>query len=166
MRTRRAFAHKSEREPRVELIGDLSKRSEMDYGDRVALRELEGLLRQLAHVNRQILMVRRAITGLAATLGDDGVDGSVAVQATRVRRTRREDLTRACRTVLDHASLPLTAREVTHAVRELSPSAIADQANPVASVTAILRRLLEFGEVNNAFNEEGRRTWFATRKRL
>ena len=150
----------------MELLEDSGKQLEVEYSERVAQRELEGLLRQLANMNRQILMVRRAITGLAATIGDAGVASSGTAQATRVRRTRREDLTRACRTVLDQASLPLTAREVTHAVGELTPSAIADQENPVASVTSVLRRLLEYGEVNNAFNEEGRRTWFATWKRL
>ena len=72
----------------MELIEDSGKQLEVEYSERVAQRELEGLLRQLANMNRQILMVRRAITGLAATIGDAGVNSSGTAQATRVRRTR------------------------------------------------------------------------------
>ena len=150
----------------MELIEQSGKLLEVEFGQRISQRELEGLLRQLANVNRQILRVRRAITGLAATLSEDESRRSTAVPARRLRRSKREDLTRACRAVLEQAGTPLTAGEITDAIRVSNATVVGDQAHPVASVTTVLSRLLEYGEVNNAFNEEGRRTWFATRKRV
>jgi hypothetical protein len=57
----------------------------------------------------------------------------------------------------------MTAREVAEAIRSSYPSAAARQRDLVASVSAVLRYLLESGEANNTFNDDGNRTWFTVK---
>ena len=52
-------------------------------------------------------------------------------------------------------------REIAEQVRVEHAAAAAGQRDLFASISAVLRYLLESGEANNTFNEEGNRTWFA-----
>jgi hypothetical protein len=57
----------------------------------------------------------------------------------------------------------MTVREVAEAIRSLYPSSSARQRDLLASVSAVLRCLLEAGEANNTFNDDGNRIWFAVK---
>ena len=129
---------------------------------RVAQRELQELMRQRSQLNRRISVLRRTVR---AVLGDDEARDTPAFAAVRLTPRKRDGITHACRTALGQMTRPLTAREITELVRSTSPEALAGHRDPLAAVTAVLRYLLESGEANNGFDDEGRRTWFATRSR-
>jgi len=127
---------------------------------KVAEHELRELLRHRAQVNRRIAVLRKTIR---AVLGDEGVREARTSAAVRLTPRKREGITHACRTVLTQVVTPLTVREIADRVRVEHSAAAASQRDLLASVSAVLRYLLESGEANNTFNEEGNRTWFAVR---
>ena len=129
---------------------------------RLAQTELQDLLRHRAQTNRRIAVLRKTIRAL---LGDEATHDT-RLAAVRLTPRKREGITHICRTVLQNASTQLTAREIAEAIRLSHPSETSRHRDLLASVTAVLRYLLESGEVNNTFNEEGKRTWFIVRDRL
>jgi hypothetical protein len=124
--------------------------------------ELQQLLRQRGEMNKRIEVLRKTIRAL---LGRE-VSGETSFPAVRMTPRKREGITELCRTVLKEAKQPLTRMEITEAIRASYPMEAARHRNLPAAVTAVLRYLLESGEANDNFNDEGRRTWFAVRDRI
>ena len=129
---------------------------------KVAEHELRELLRHRSQVNRRIAVLRKTIR---AVLGDEGAREARTSAVVRLTPRKREGITHACRAVLAQATKPLGVREIADVVRREYSAAAAVQRDLLASVSAVLRYLLESGEANNTFNEEGNRTWFAVRTR-
>jgi hypothetical protein len=147
-------------EDRVQVIQQPAKQTDLAVVGRVAEHELRELLQHRAKVNRRIVVLRKTIR---AVLCDEGARDSRTLAAIRLAPRKREGITHACRLVLSQASFPMTVREVAEAIRSSYPAAATSQRDLLASVSAVLRYLLESGEANNTFNEEGNRTWFAVR---
>ena len=127
---------------------------------RVAHMELQDLLRKRSQMNRRIEVLRKTIRAL---LGNERDRDSHNYSAVRLTPRRREGITHVCRTILKQAAGPLTRQQITEAIRASHPTEAARYRDLSSVVTAVLRYLLESGEANNTFNEEGHRTWFAVR---
>jgi hypothetical protein len=155
-----SFQNLGSGEARVQVIEPPAKKTDLAVIGRVVEHELRELLRHRAQVNRRIVVLRKTIR---AVLGDEAVRDSRTPAAIRLTPRKREGITHTCRLVLTQASLPMTVREVAEAIRSSYPSAAASQRHLLASVSAVLRYLLESGEANNTFNDDGNRAWFAVR---
>jgi len=138
-------------------IQQSAKQTDLAVVGRMAQTELQELMRKRAQMNRRIVVLRKT---LRALLGDEAVRDSRAYAAVRLTPRKREGITHICRMVLKQANRPLTSREITETIRLLHPAETARHRDLMASVTAVLRYLLESGEANNGFDEEGHRTWF------
>jgi len=66
--------------------------------------------------------------------------------------------TRACRMVLMEAGVPLAAREVCDQIQQRTP-VLRHHKDPLASVTTVLNRLVDYGEARSLVRENGRRAW-------
>jgi hypothetical protein len=146
----------------MQLIEKPAGQTDLAEVGRVTRQELQQLLRHCDELNQRIVVLRRT---LRAVLGDEvAARDPETFAAVRLTPRKRDGLTHICRCVLNQAPLPLTAIEITEAIRRASPTELRKHRDPLKSVTAVLRNLLEYGEANNTFNDEGRRTWFAVRK--
>ena len=142
----------------MQVIEQPAKQTDLAVIGRVAEHELRELLRHRAQVNRRIVVLRKTIR---AVLGDEGARELRTPAAIRLTPRKREGITHTCRLVLTQANLPLTVREIAQAIRSSYPSAAAAHRDLLASIAAVLRYLLEAGEANNTFNDDGNRAWFA-----
>jgi hypothetical protein len=57
------------------------------------------------------------------------------------------------------AARPLGAREVCEQMQQKIPPVILHHKDPLASVTTVLNRLVEYGEAQSVVRENGRRAW-------
>lgn len=124
-----------------------------------AERELRDLLRQRAEIMRRIGTVKQALLYLAKTFGDDLLSGEALDLLGRGKARKQPGFTRACRTVLMEAELPLDVR---HGYRELArrfPELVERHKDPMASVTTVFNRLVGYGEARSFLNGRGRRVW-------
>ena len=72
---------------------------------------------------------------------------------------RQPGFTKACRMVLMEAACPLGAREVCEKIQQRIPPVLLRHKDPLASVTTVLNRLVEYGEARTVVRENGRRAW-------
>lgn len=124
-----------------------------------AERELRDLLRQRAEIMRRMGTIKQALVYLAKTFGDDVLTQDVLPLLGRGSARKQPGFTRACRTVLMEAEMPLEAR---HGYRELAlrfPDLVERHKDPMASVTTVFNRLVGYGEARSFFNGQGRRVW-------
>jgi hypothetical protein len=126
---------------------------------RAAHEELRHLLRQRADVMKRIGTVKQTIAGLANLFGDEMLDDELLELIDRKSSGRQPGFTKACRTVLMEAKRPLGAREVCADLDRRTPSLLARHKDPMASVTTVLNRLVEYGEARSLTNDRGRRVW-------
>jgi len=61
--------------------------------------------------------------------------------------------------VLMEANRALGAREVCELIQQKVPPILARHKDPLASVTTVLNRLVEYGEARSLVRENGRRAW-------
>jgi hypothetical protein len=54
---------------------------------------------------------------------------------------------------------PLSAREVCEQIQQRIPPVLSRHKDPLASVTTVLNRLVEYGEARSMIRENGRRAW-------
>jgi hypothetical protein len=144
----------------VQAIEQAGKQTDLAVVGRLAQSELQELLRKRTQMNRRIVVLRKTIRAL---LGNEAVRDLQLNSAIRLTPRKRDGITHICRTVLKQAARPLTARELTEMIRLSQPAEAARHRDLLAAVASVLRYLLESGEANNTFNEEGNRTWFAVR---
>jgi hypothetical protein len=72
---------------------------------------------------------------------------------------RQPGFTKACRRVLMEVRRPLGAREVCAELERYAPAILARHKDPLASVTTVLNRLVDYGEARSLSNDRGRRVW-------
>lgn len=144
----------------MQLIEQSSKQTDLGVIGRLAQSELRDLMSQRAQLNRRITVLRKTIRTL---LGNGASRDSRTAAAVRLTPRKRDGLTHLCRQALREANDPITVRAVAELVRQYHPPEASRHRDLVASVGAVLRYLLESGEVNNAFDDEGNRTWFVVR---
>ena len=121
--------------------------------------ELESLLRQRADVMKRIGTVKQTLAGLANLFGDDILDQQLAELVDRRGPGRQPGFTKACRVVLLEARRPLSARDVCGCLEQKSPALLSRHKDPVASVTTVLNRLVDYGEALPVNLQNGRRAW-------
>ncbi len=126
---------------------------------RQAHEELRVLLRQRAEIMKRIGTVKQTIAGLANLFGDGILSEDLAELVDRRRNGRKPGFTKACRMVLMDAGRALAAREVCEGIENRMPAILARHKDPLASVTTVLNRLVEYGEAQAVVNAQGRRAW-------
>ena len=126
---------------------------------RSAHEELRTLLKQRAEIMKRIGTVKQTIVGLANMFGDEVLSDELLELVDRKSNGRQPGFTKACRMVLMEAGRPLGAREVCEHIQEKVPPVLLRHKDPLASVTTVLNRLVEYGEARTVIRENGRRAW-------
>src|SRR5436853_1382648 len=124
---------------------------------RTAHEELRQLMRQRAEIMKRIGTVKQTIVGLANLFGDDVLNEELLELVDRKSNGRQPGFTKACRTVLMEAARPMGAREVCEQIQQRIPPVLLRHKDPLASVTTVLNRLVEYGEARTVIKENGRR---------
>ena len=126
---------------------------------RAAHDELRQLMRQRADIMKRIGTVKQTIVGLANLFGDEVLTEELLELVDRKSGGRQPGFTKACRMVLMEADKPLGAREVCEQIQQRIPPVLLRHKDPLASVTTVLNRLVEYGEARTIVRENGRRAW-------
>lgn len=126
---------------------------------RAAHEELRQLMRQRADVMKRIGTVKQTIVGLANLFGDAVLSEELLELVDRKSGGRQPGFTKACRMVLMESDAPLGAREVCEKIQQRIPPVLLRHKDPLASVTTVLNRLVEYGEARTVVRDNGRRAW-------
>lgn len=126
---------------------------------RAAHLELRDLIRKRTEIMRRIGSVKRTIVGLASVFGDGGLDDEWLELKNRKKSGSHPGFTKTCRMILMEADRPLTAREVCELVKQRLDQIELRHKDPLASVTTVLNRLVEYGEAKAVVEARGRRAW-------
>src|SRR5881394_1982626 len=122
---------------------------------RTAHEELRQLMRQRAEVMKRIGTVKQTIIGLANMFGDEVLSEDLLELVDRKSGGRQPGFTKACRMVLMEAAHPLGAREVCEHIQRRLPPLLLRHKDPLASVTTVLNRLVEYGEARTVCGKTG-----------
>jgi hypothetical protein len=125
---------------------------------RSAEREIRNLLRQKAEVMKRIGTIKQTMAGLANLFGDSILSDELLALLER-KSARQSGFTRGCRTVLMESAKPLGARQVCEQLQRRFPGLLERQKVPLASVTTVLSRLVQYSEARCSVDEKGRRVW-------
>jgi len=126
---------------------------------RAAHEELRQLIKQRAEIMKRIGTVKQTIVGLANLFGDEVLSDELLELVDRKTNGRQPGFTKACRMVLMESSRPLGAREVCEQIQQRVPPVLLRHKDPLASVTTVLNRLVDYGEARSVVKENGRRAW-------
>lgn len=126
---------------------------------RAAHDELRLLMRQRGEIMKRIGTVKQTIAGLANLFGDEMLGEDLLELIDRKPNGRQPGFTKACRLVLMEARAPLGAREVCQELERRASDILMRHKDPIASVTTVLNRLVEYGEARSLTNDRGRRVW-------
>ena len=121
--------------------------------------ELLQLMEQRAEIVKRIGTVKQTIVGLANLFGDHVLGDDLLELIDRKPNGRQPGFTKGCRTALMEAGRPLGAREVCQELEKRSPAILSRHKDPLASVTTVLNRLVDYGEARSLSNDRGRRVW-------
>jgi hypothetical protein len=121
--------------------------------------ELRQLLQQRADVMKRIGTVKQTIAGLANLFGDGVLNEELLELVDRKSNGRQPGFTKACRMILMEAGQALSAREICEHFEQKMPTMLARHKDPMASVTTVLNRLVEYGEAQAVLSSSGRRAW-------
>jgi hypothetical protein len=125
---------------------------------RTAQKELRELIRQRAEIMKRIGTVKQTIVGLANLFGENVLSEDLQKLLDR-KGQRQVGFTKACRMALMEANRPLGAREVCEQIQVRIAPVIERHKDPLASVTTVLNRLVEYGEARAVIGVNGRRAW-------
>ncbi|HTZ96762.1 MAG TPA: hypothetical protein VMB18_10215 [Terriglobales bacterium] len=126
---------------------------------KTAHEELRQLMRQRAEVMKRIGTLKQTIAGLANLFGDEILGEELLELIDRKSGGRQPGFTKACRLALMEANQPLSVREVCARIQERLPGVLLRHKDPLASVTTVLNRLVEYGEARSVVRDNGRRAW-------
>jgi hypothetical protein len=126
------------------------------------IRQAHGELRQLlehrAEIMKRIGTVKQTISGLANLFGDGVLNEELMELVDRKSSGRQPGFTKACRMILMQAGRPMNARDICDHFQQKIPAMLARHKDPMASITTVLNRLVEYGEAQAVFSN-GRRAW-------
>ena len=126
---------------------------------RQAQEELRLLLRQRADIMKRIGTVKQTIAGLANLYGDAVLNEELMELVDRKSNGRQPGFTKACRMILMQAGRALSARDFCDYFQQNLPAMLARHKDPMASVTTVLNRLVDYGEAQAVSLNNGRRAW-------
>ena len=121
--------------------------------------ELRQLMQQRAEVMKRIGTVKQTIAGLANLFGDGVLNEELLELVDRKSNGRQPGFTKACRMILMESGRALSAREICDHFQQKMPSMLARHKDPMASVTTVLNRLVDYGEAQPVLTGTGRRAW-------
>ncbi len=141
--------------------GSLLKNSDPHVQEvvKTAHEELRQLMRQRADIMKRIGTLKQTISGLANLFGDEILGADLMELVDRKTIGRQPGFTKACRLVLMEAAAPLSVREVCDRIQQRMPAVLLRHKDPLASVTTVLNRLVEYGEAQSVARPNGRRAW-------
>jgi hypothetical protein len=125
---------------------------------RSAESELFTLLQQRADLMKRIGTVKQTLIGLANMFGD-GLLSERLLEVLDRKTARQPGFTRACRAVLMESPVPISARQVCDQLRRKFPGVLERHRKPIASVTTVLMRLVEYDEARSFVATDGHRLW-------
>src|SRR5690242_12858324 len=125
---------------------------------RAAHEELRQLMRQRADVMKRIGTVKQTIVGLANLFGDAVLNDELMELVDRKSSGRQPGFTKACRMILMESGRAMNSRDICDYFQAKMPELLARHKDPMASVTTVLNRLVEYGEAE-AVLANGRRAW-------
>jgi hypothetical protein len=125
---------------------------------RQAHEELRQLLQQRADIMKRIGTVKQTISGLANLFGDGLLNEELLELVDRRSSGRQPGFTKACRMILMESGRAMNSREICDHFQTKMPSLLARHKDPMASVTTVLNRLVDYGEAE-AVIANGRRAW-------
>lgn len=143
----------------MELNSNNPQTSGIEEVVRSAAQELTELLRQRAHIMKRIGGLKQTLSGLANLFGEAILNDELLELLDRRPPLRHPGFTRACRVVLMEATGPLGTRQVCDQLQRKYPELLGRHKDPVASVTTVLTRLVDYGEARTATTLQGRKTW-------
>ena len=120
--------------------------------------ELRQLLQQRADIMKRIGTVKQTISGLANLFGDGVLNEELMELVDRKSSGRQPGFTKACRMILMESNRALNSRDICDYFQSKMPALLARHKDPMASVTTVLNRLVEYGEAE-AVMANGRRAW-------
>jgi hypothetical protein len=126
---------------------------------RSAERELYELVLRRAEVMKRIGTIKQTLVGLANIFGDSVLSNELLDFLDRKPARRQPGFTRACRLVLMESGVPLGARQACEELRRRFPELMERHKDPIASVTTVLNRLVDYAEARHFLNGNGRRVW-------
>jgi hypothetical protein len=126
---------------------------------KAAHEELVQLMQRRAEIMKRIGTVKQTIAGLANLFGEEVLGDDLLELIDRKPNGRQPGFTKGCRAVLMEARRPLGAREVCGDLEKRDPALLARHKDPLASVTTVLNRLVDYGEARSLTNDRGRRVW-------
>lgn len=125
---------------------------------RQAHEELRQLLHQRAEIMKRIGTVKQTISGLANMFGDGVLNEELMELVDRKNSGRQPGFTKACRMILMESGRAMTARDICDYFQAKMPTLLARHKDPMASITTVLNRLVDYGEAE-AVMLKGRRAW-------
>lgn len=125
---------------------------------RQAHAELRQLLQQRAEIMKRIGTVKQTISGLANLFGDTVLNDELLELVDRKSSGRQPGFTKACRMILMESGRALSSRDICDYFQARMPELLARHKDPMASVTTVLNRLVDYGEAE-AVLANGRRAW-------
>jgi hypothetical protein len=126
---------------------------------RSAEQELFELLQRRADIMKRIGTIKQTLAGLANIFGDSLLSDELLTFLDRKSASRQPGFTRGCRLVLMESGAPLGARQVCEGLQRRFPELMQRHKDPIASVTTVLNRLVDYAEARCFLNESGRRVW-------
>src|SRR5579863_7958508 len=120
--------------------------------------ELRQLLQQRSEIMKRIGTVKQTISGLANLFGDGVLNEELMELVDRKSGGRQPGFTKACRMILMQTGRAMNARDICDYFEQKMPALLARHKDPMASVTTVLNRLVEYGEAQ-AVVANGRRAW-------
>ena len=125
---------------------------------KIAEEELRLLIRERADIMKRIGTIKQTIFGLVKLFGPGILNEELPEFFASQPTGGQPGFTRACRMVLMEAGVPLAAREVCDQIQQRTP-VLRHHKDPLASVTTVLNRLVDYGEARSLVRENGRRAW-------
>jgi len=120
--------------------------------------ELRQLMQQRAEIMKRIGTVKQTISGLANLFGDGVLNEELMELVDRKSNGRQPGFTKACRMILMESGRAMNSRDICDYFQQKMPGLLARHKDPMASVTTVLNRLVEYGEAE-AVVANGRRAW-------
>ena len=126
-----------------------------------AAAELESLLKQQEDIEERVLTLRKTLNILSELCQQEGISTDEIDKAFgRLRALIDTSVTSDIRQIIRHSSNALTAREMREELSKLGGS-MAEQSNPLATISAILNRMATNGEVSEEV-KNGKKAWRST----
>jgi hypothetical protein len=141
-----------------EAVGPQAPTSHAEEVVRAACQELQVLRKQRADIMKRISTVKQTIVGLAALFDGLITPEDVLGMSSRKTRGRQVGLTNACRMALMQSQTSLRSHQVRERLRAQGLS-LDQHKDPIATVTTILNRLVDYGEAQSVVLADGKRAW-------